>query len=279
MGSRAPAAAGPTRTRSRGLGTLHSHARRPSGPPQPVSRPAKSSSASWAGPPPSLSVRQCLALPAPSTLARGAGMRRSGATAGGATDSNTIGGPSAAAAGRRAENDGAGAVAGWLAGLGLGRYAVALLGAGWDCSEVGGCGHRAAAACRRAPLRIPQTAGGRCYCPPALSVRSRDASARPWPERRAASESTSAARVPAVSSSFLPNPVPPVSGPRPRPPSCTVAPLTAQATWSGAGGGGAAGGGPFAARGAARARAAHRRPRPVPPPHRCRCRRRRPRSS
>ena len=55
-----PAAAGPTRTRSRGLGTLHSHARRPSGPPQPVSRPAKSSSASWAGPPPSSSACQCL---------------------------------------------------------------------------------------------------------------------------------------------------------------------------------------------------------------------------
>ena len=60
VGSRAPAAAGPTRTRSRGLGTLHSPARRPSGPQQPVFRQAESSSASWAGPPPSPSARLCL---------------------------------------------------------------------------------------------------------------------------------------------------------------------------------------------------------------------------
>ena len=58
-----------------------------------------------------------------------------------------------------AENDGAGAVAGWLAGLGLGRYAEALLGAGWDCAEVRAA--RANAATFRAPLHVQLIAGGR----------------------------------------------------------------------------------------------------------------------
>ena len=149
------------------------------------------------GRPTAFSVRP--PAPAPSTPARGTGTWPSGATAGGATDSETVGGPGAgrradndgarrhvastsargagatdsdavgglgaAAAGnsptgRRAESDGAGAVAGWLAGLGLGRYAEALLGAGWDCTEVGvarGLPQRATA--RRFVFRKPPVEG------------------------------------------------------------------------------------------------------------------------
>ena len=147
MGSRALAAAGPTRTRSPGLWTLHSHARRPSCPQQHAqhNRP-------W----------------------------RAGARAGGATDSDAVGGPGAAAAGksptgRRAESDGAGAVAGWLAGLGLGTYAEALLGAGWDCAEVGAA--RALpprAAARRSVSR--KAAIGRRRCPPPVAPSVRGSS-------------------------------------------------------------------------------------------------------
>ena len=106
--------------------------------------------------PTAFSIRPPVRAPTPpSTPARGAGMRPSGATAGGATDSDAVGGRGAAAegnslTGRRAENDGAGAVAGWLAGLGLGRYAEALLAAGWDCAEVG------------AARALPQRAAARC---------------------------------------------------------------------------------------------------------------------
>ena len=147
-----------------------------------------------------------LPVPAPSTLARGAGTRRSGATAGGATDSDAVGGPGEAAAGRRAENDGAGAVAGWLAGLGLGRYAE-------RCWVRDGTARRwvRPAGCRSVPPRAASYSASRRWkallssCP--LSAVER----RRGPGRSAASESTPAARVPAASSSFLPNPVPPVS--------------------------------------------------------------------
>ena len=70
-----------------------------------------------------------------------------------------------------AENDGAGAVAGWLAGLGLGRYAEALLGAGWDCAEVRAA--RANAATFRAPLHVQLIAGGRRGSCPLSTVERR----------------------------------------------------------------------------------------------------------
>ena len=162
------------------------------------------------GRPTAFSVRP--PVPASSTPARGAGTRPSGATAGGATDSDAVRGPCAAAAGnsptgRRAENDGAGPVAGWLAGLGLRRYAEALLGAGWDCAEVGAA--RALpprATARRSVFHKPAAEGATILLP---SHCGRETPRLPGPGRRAASQSTSASPVLAARSSFLLNPAPP----------------------------------------------------------------------
>ena len=219
-------------------------------------------------------------VPAPSTPARGAGLgtQPSGATAGGATDSDALGESCAAATGnyltsRRAEMNGAGTVTGWLVRLGLGRYAEALLGAGWDCAEVGAA--RALpphAAARRAVFRKPPVEGATVLLP---SLCGR-ATPRPGLGRGVAlppSRHPLPVSLRPAAHFSLKSRSSPVSGPRPRASPCTAAPLTAQATRFRAGGGGAAGGGPAAARGAARARAAHRRARPVPPPRRCRCRR------
>ena len=221
-------------------------------------------------------------VPAPSTPARGAGTRPSGATApaaGGARDSDAVGGPCAADAGytptgRRAENDGAGAVAGWLAGLGLGRYTEALLGAGWDCAEVGAA---------RAPPQPREPRAALCSAESELISSGRGGSnplsaVEIRPPRRGQGFALPPSRHPLALSvqraALSPNSnSTPVSGQRPRASPCIAAPLTAEATWSRAGGGRAAGGGPAAARGAARARAAHRRARPVPPPRRCCCHR------
>ena len=84
-------------------------------------------------------------VPAPNISTFGEIMLPGEATAGGATAPDALEGPGFAAIGaaedarmgRRAEDDGAATVVGWLTGMGLGRYAEALLGAGWDCAEVG----------------------------------------------------------------------------------------------------------------------------------------------